>query len=118
MFLKSSLSTLLVAFLATTTAAVPVASSPTAERHNEAACPRDYVYSCCASVKSPTSDLTNALGGVVPLLRGVDITSNLGVSCLPMTEYIERGAKCGEDVMCCAKVSTVLGLYELTANAI
>lgn len=110
MFLKSSLSTLLVAFLATTTAAVPVASS--------SACPRDYVYSCCASVKSPTSDLTNALGGVVPLLRGVDITSNLGVSCLPMTEYIERGAKCGEDVMCCAKVSTVLGLYELTANAI
>lgn len=117
MFLKSSLSTLVVALLATTAAAVPFASSPTAETPNEAACARGHVYSCCTSAKSGTSELTNSLGTVLPLLSGVDISSKLGLSCLPMKEYTARGKKCTQDVMCCSQVGTVRGLYERCANA-
>ncbi|KAL4918502.1 hypothetical protein BDW62DRAFT_200876 [Aspergillus aurantiobrunneus] len=65
-------------------------------------CPPSHgAKQCCTSITSLADDLTSQLGGLVPVISGVSVSSLVGLQCTSMADT-EPNENCLDDVMCCS----------------
>lgn len=80
---SKTLSLSLLLFTSTTLALSEPSLTPSpSPAHPKTHCPPAHEKQCCASLHQPTEDLTGALGQVVPILSGLDVSSLIGVGCM------------------------------------